>query len=137
MIRKEFDIKIGAGEALDRHSILFIKLLKIKDKAKTKILAEQFEISINNIGSMLSVEDLYGDILNVNLALWDVEDKLRVLESQQDFGPEFVTLARQVYHLNDRRHSIKCQIDDRVGYKLVEQKEYVKYEEDSNISKPV
>ena len=32
----------------------------------------------------------------INEQLWDVEDQLRVLESKQDFGEDFVNKARSV-----------------------------------------
>jgi hypothetical protein len=44
--------------------------------------------------------------------LWNVEDLLRQKEKQQDFGDEFIALARSVYYLNDKRADIKRKIND-------------------------
>ena len=47
----------------------------------------------------------------VNAALWDVEDGKRDCERRQDFGPDFVALARRVYIENDQRAAIKRAIN--------------------------
>ncbi len=60
----------------------------------------------------------------VNETLWDVEDALRDLEARSDFGEAFVTLARAVYHTNDRRAAIKKEINIMTGSALVEEKSY-------------
>jgi len=134
MIKNSINIKIGIGEAADRHSILTIKSIKIVDQKKLSIIIKQCEESANNLHDiMFLIKNEYHDLLNVNSQLWEVEDKLRKLEAEQRFNDEFVQLARDVYHLNDRRHFLKCKIDDIVGYKNKEQKEYVKYEKDSSI----
>jgi hypothetical protein len=46
------------------------------------------------------------------------------MEKRQDFGPEFVKLARSVYVLNDQRAAVKKQINLAVGSELVEEKSY-------------
>jgi len=53
-----------------------------------------------------------------------VEDDLRRLEAKQDFGPEFVSLARSVYRENDRRAEIKRELNRLTGSQLVEEKSY-------------
>ena len=46
---------------------------------------------------------------------------------EQNFGPDFIALARSVYQTNDRRSAIKRQINDLSGSTLVEEKSYSKY----------
>jgi hypothetical protein len=60
----------------------------------------------------------------VNEALWETEDALRDCESRQDFGDGFVALARSVYGLNDRRGALKRQVNDRLGVRHGEHKQY-------------
>lgn len=135
MIKNSINIKVGIGEAADRHSILTIKSVKICDSEKLSIIIKQCEESANNLSDiMFLIRNEYQDLLVVNTQLWEVEDKLRKLEAEQKFDNEFIQLARSVYHLNDKRHVLKCKIDDVVGYKNKEQKEYVNYEKDSSIS---
>ena len=49
----------------------------------------------------------------MNQNLWKIEDELRILEKSQDFGDTFINLARSVYNMNDRRASIKKQINEK------------------------
>ena len=60
----------------------------------------------------------------VNEQLWDVEDELRILEKQSDFGERFVKLARSVYVLNDERAAIKKDINLKYKSSIVEEKSY-------------
>lgn len=135
MIKNNVNIKIGIGEAADRHSILTIKSIKINNQDKLLIITKQCEESASNLSDvMFLIKNEYQELLKVNLALWDVEDKLRIFEKNRTFNDDFIQLARSVYHLNDKRHLLKCEIDNIVGYKNKEQKEYVKYEKDSSVS---
>ena len=58
---------------------------------------------------------------------WRIEDDLRVLEKDKEFGDTFVNLARAVYFTNDERAEIKKKINLKTGSKLVEEKDYVEY----------
>ena len=64
---------------------------------------------------------------DANEALWDIEDGLRELEAAQDFGAEFVRLARSVYVTNDHRAALKKQLNLMTGSELVEEKSYRGY----------
>src|SRR5262249_4165679 len=64
---------------------------------------------------------LTADLKGVNERLWDIEDAIRDCERRQDFGPEFIELARSVYHQNDRRAALKRQITELLGSRLIEE----------------
>jgi hypothetical protein len=55
---------------------------------------------------------------------WQVADDIGACERHGDRGPVFVGLARSVYRHNDRRWALKRQIDELLGSRLVEEKEY-------------
>jgi hypothetical protein len=58
------------------------------------------------------IESLYHQLCYcINEKLWDVEDKLRVLETEKRFEGEFVELARKVYFTNDERFRLKNEIN--------------------------
>ena len=59
--------------------------------------------------------------------MWDIEDKLRVMEREKLFDDEFVELARSVYYTNDKRAEIKKEINLKYGSLFVEEKSYSKY----------
>jgi hypothetical protein len=64
------------------------------------------------------------DLKNINLKLWEIEDGKREAEKNNDFGPEFIILARNVYKLNDERAKIKLDINNSLGSNIKEIKSY-------------
>lgn len=122
-------IEISVGEAFDRLTILKIKSERIKNQSKlTNIMNEYFYLQ-NLLKEELDVnedDEDFKKLLVVNETLWDVEDKLREYEEAQDFGEDFVALARSVYELNDKRASIKKDININWGSEFVEEKSYNK-----------
>ena len=123
--------EISAGELLDKISILEIKLDKIKSKSSLdeinkeyKILKEARDVNINMAGK---ITQLSKEIKNVNLSLWDIEDKIRICEKNKNFGKEFIELSRSVYLNNDKRSKIKLEINKMLGSNIREIKQYVNY----------
>ena len=123
--------EVSAGELLDKISILEIKLEKISDKSSLEQLKKEYKILKENQNSTIKLEnqikDLFKSLKNVNLKLWDVEDRLRICEKNKNFGKEFIELAREVYFNNDRRSKIKSDINKTLGSNIVEIKQYVSY----------
>jgi hypothetical protein len=66
-------------------------------------------------------------LTEVNLSLWDVEDKLRVFESEKKFDEEFIELSRKVYYTNDERFRLKNEINLITLSKIREVKDYKPY----------
>ena len=123
--------ELSAGELLDKISILEIKLEKIYDKNKQVELKKEYKILKENQNSTIKLEgetkDLFKSLKNVNLKLWDIEDKLRICEKNKDFGKEFIELARKVYLNNDKRSKIKSDINKTLDSNIVEIKQYDSY----------
>ena len=123
--------EISAGELLDKISILEIKLDKIKNKNSHDKISKEYKILIkardSNIEITEKIKQLTKDIKEVNLTLWDIEDKLRICEKNKDFGAAFVELARGVYFNNDKRSKIKLEINKISGSNIREIKQYVNY----------
>lgn len=123
------EIPISIGELFDKYSILEIKREKITNPEKLsrvnneldklKPITERFEIS----------PILYYDLIKVNRELWDIEDRIRVLEKAQDFSGEFIKLARSVYFKNDLRGEIKSKINKYFNSNICEVKEYIDYKD--------
>ena len=133
MINKSKKIlsEISAGELLDKISILEIKLDKIKDKISQDEIAKEYKLLKDaqnfNIEKNEKIEKLSKEIKEVNLTLWDIEDKIRICEKNKDFGDEFIKLARAVYETNDKRSKIKSKINETLGSNIKEVKQYVDY----------
>jgi len=117
------NVPVSVGEVLDKISILEIKSERIADADKLANVRRELDCLLQ-VAADHRVPDLEPSLKEVNEQLWDVEDALRVLESKQDFGDDFIELARSVYVLNDQRAAIKKQINVAVGSALVEEKSY-------------
>jgi len=121
-------IEVSNGEIIDKLTIVRIKLERIKDESKLSNLQKEYRELRNASANILSESDpLYRDLYEINLALWDIEDKIRDFERRKDFGGEFIETARSVYISNDRRSEIKRQINIRTSSDLIEEKSYEKY----------
>ena len=123
--------EISAGELLDKISILEIKLDKIKDKNRNSEIKKEYEvlkkIEKSSIEANDKVKKLIIQIKDVNLALWNVEDKLRICEKNKNFDKNFIDLARSVYITNDKRAKIKSEINEILKSNIKEVKQYVDY----------
>ena len=119
---------VSIGELIDKITILEIKQIhmtgiKLKNvdkelKLLRKILQdENLEIDI----------DLINNLKEVNKNLWEIEDNIRIKERNQEFDKEFVELARSVYKENDKRASLKKEINQKYNSELIEEKSYNNY----------
>ena len=121
-------IEVSNGEIIDKQTILQIKLERIKDKAKLANLQREYDELINVSSSIISTSDpLYKALYEVNCELWDIEDHIRDLERNKDFGNHFIETARAVYFKNDRRSVVKREINLKTSSGLIEEKSYEKY----------
>ena len=121
----------SAGELLDKISILEIKLEKIKDKTRQDEINKEYnilkEVQNSSIEMTEKLKTLFKEIKEVNLNLWNIEDKLRICEKNKDFGETFVELARGVYLNNDKRSKIKLEINNILDSNIREIKQYANY----------
>ena len=133
---ENIQIPISRGEAIDRLTILKIKLFHIKNNDKLANIRTDHDLLEKAIHKYypeapifpLKVDShIFGELYKVNQELWDVEDKLRVLERAKDFGSEFIELARSVYYLNDKRADVKKRINIEYKSALIEEKSYEAY----------
>ena len=123
--------EISPGELLDKISILEIKIAKIKNKDKQVEINKEYntlkKTQDENIMITKELTDLNNKLKEVNLNLWNIEDKLRILEKNKDYGKAFIDLARSVYINNDERAAIKLKINTILKSNIKEIKEYVTY----------
>ena len=123
-------IPVSIGELIDKLSILQVKKTKISDEVKLEFVNKEFEI-LYNLSSVylnnIEIESLYHRLVEINSSLWDVEDNLRIIETEKRFEGEFVALARKVYFTNDKRFRLKNEINLITSSEIREVKDYVKY----------
>jgi len=122
-------IEVSIGELVDKVSILEIKQENITNPAKLVNVNKEYALLLSDMQSLgiTPLADEYQRLKAVNQRLWNIEDNIRILESKQDFGADFIALARNVYFENDTRAEIKKEINLRYGSELIEEKEYVQY----------
>ena len=122
-------VEVSNGEIVDKISILLIKMEKMKDSNKINNVDKELKQLLPYLDEIgINVEDeLFKKLKKMNLKLWDIEDKLRKLESQKKFNNEFIELARQVYYTNDLRCVIKKEINIKTKSELIEEKFYNEY----------
>jgi hypothetical protein len=124
------NIPVSVGELIDKLSILHVKSVKISNEEKLVLVKKEFELLYNLSSVHLNsseIESLYHQLCVINEKLWDVEDKLRVFESESKFDEEFVEYARKVYYTNDERFRLKNEINQITDSEIREVKDYIKY----------
>tara|TARA_B100001248_G_C27367502_1_gene449824 strand:+ start:1011 stop:1397 length:387 start_codon:yes stop_codon:yes gene_type:complete len=125
------NIPVSVGELFDKISILEIKKKKIKNKEHLKTIKYELNklnliIKKKKLNSML-IRTEFNKLKNINLRLWNIEDKKRKYEKNKNFNDNFIYLARKVYLLNDKRALIKLNINNLSGSQIKEVKSYEKY----------
>lgn len=128
---QEILVPVSPGELLDKITILRIKTSRMSDAGKLVNVRRELDL-LESVwrAAVPQAVDLAAEeraLSEVNAKLWDVEDRLRELESMRHFGEEFVELARAVYFTNDDRAAIKKRINLALGSALVEEKSYQQY----------
>ena len=127
-----YKIPVSNGELIDKITILSIKLKKIKDVNKLDNINNELT-ELNPFLSELKSEykdelnNLITELEDINLELWNVEDKIREKERKKMFDDEFISLSRKVYYKNDTRSIIKLKINKLTNSYLIEEKSYDKY----------
>ena len=120
--------EISAGELFDKITILEIKKAKISNNDKLTNIQKELNSLNETIKKFIPNQEktikLVNDLKEINLKLWDIEDGKRSAEKNNDFGEEFIKLARNVYKFNDERAKIKLAINNALGSNIKEVKSY-------------
>ena len=123
-------VEISSGELVDKVTILEIKLEKIGDPVKLPNVSREYDLLKHAMeaAGIAADSDDFKELKAVNLRLWEIEDRIRRKERDQEFDEEFIELARSVYRENDRRFELKRRINEMTGSEIIEEKEYVDYD---------
>ena len=123
-------VPVSVGELIDKLSILQVKKIKVTNSDKLLFINKEYDLLYEMSSEFLQRKDIlqiYDDLINTNLKLWEVEDELRVIESKKNFDDTFTELARSVYYTNDERFRLKDKINSLTNSEIKEQKDYKEY----------
>ena len=121
-------IPISLGELIDKITILEIKIIHMNGKKLINVKKELRLLQDKLEDTSLEIDiNLINSLKKVNNNLWNIEDNIRIKESNQEFDNDFIQLARSVYKENDRRSSIKKEINQKYNSELIEEKSYKDY----------
>jgi len=124
-------VEVSVGELFDKISILEIKKDKIKDEEKLKYIVDEYNLLKEQMVYKVKLNEklsgLFDALKDINSKLWVIEDDKRLCEKNSDFGEKFIKFSRDIHFLNDKRASIKLEINNQTGSKIKEIKEYTSY----------
>jgi len=119
-------INASIGEALDRYSIIIIKSKKITDLKKLSYINSECSYLYPLIKKKLNlVNDLFEQLMVVNLEMWDVNETRKKKIKNGDLDVEYINLSIKESVLNDRRFIIKSKINSFFDTDIREQKSYI------------
>jgi len=114
-------LEISLGEAIDKLTILAIKMEKINDDRK-KDVEKEFDYMMTELKSFVENHYYYFKILKkINLEIWDLQDTLR---SNQCVVDDYYTICDDILNLNDSRYLVKKKINEICKSNFKEQKGY-------------
>ena len=123
-------VPVSWGELIDKLTILEIKQKYIKSQNQLEnIKIEYSYLSLvfkKECKNKKIVAELTGKLKKINQYLWNVEEKIRKKDFNSEFDNDFISLAKKVCKYNDKRSSLKKQINLNLGSEIVEEKSYVR-----------
>ena len=126
--KKIINAPISIGELVDKITILEIKKIKLQNSKLENVLKElSFLRKLMEKHQIEITNDLYTQLKEINLTLWNIEDQIRIKEKNKEFDNIFIELARSVYFKNDKRAEIKKRINQFSNSEITEEKSYAEY----------
>ena len=117
-------ITVSLGELYDKYTILLIKLERIIDETKQYMVKIELEYLKYYVDKFNLDSHIINELKKINETLWDIENKIRIKEKNNEFDDEFIKLARGVYITNDIRSKFKNKINNILNSELTDIKSY-------------
>jgi len=114
-------LPVSLGEAIDKLTILDIKLDNIKDSRKIDVKAE-YDLLYEKLNKFINkYNDLYISMKKVNLIIWNQMD---ILRDSDTTNKTYMKICKECIEMNDIRFRIKNKINLISNSSLKEQKGY-------------
>ncbi len=129
--KKNFDdtlisAPVSWGELLDKITILEIKEKQIPDRSRLQNVQRELRLLKTLCKSsrmaVRGLKALRTELKKINVEIWNLENSIRGHEKREDFGADFVKIARTIRQYNDQRSIIKREINALLNSALVEEK---------------
>jgi len=115
-------LPVSLGEAIDKLTILDIKLDKIIENDRKLYVKKEYDILYESLKNFLiKYSDLYFTMKKVNLEIWDMMDSLRDGDISCD---NYLKICKECIDYNDIRFRVKNKINYASNSLLKEQKSY-------------
>jgi hypothetical protein len=114
-------IEVSIGEAIDKLSILEIKMKKISDENKKIEIQKEINV-LQECETYKSQNEFYYNLLMyVNEKIWDMTD---IIKSITVDDPQFSPISNQIFEFNQKRFRIKNWFNLLTDSNIKEQKSY-------------
>ena len=119
------NIETSIGEIVDKLTILRLKKLNITDENKLLNINKEYDYLYDIVFHQLKIQtEDFNELFLINNILWNVEDKIREKEMNNQFDQDFIEMARTVYLTNDQRFNLKKKINIKYNSSFVEEKSH-------------
>lgn len=120
----EITLPVSLGEALDKLTILDIKIEKIQDAQRRSDVQNERDVLLIYLQTYVAAFPYHYRILKeVNLTIWEIQDVFHGKDTTAEQGAQ---LCREILLENDRRFRVKAKINALANSALREQKGYPK-----------
>ena len=117
----QISLPVSLGEAIDKLTILHIKMTKIQDSRRDDVQKE-FDVLYGVLKDyVIKYNYHYSTLYQINRTLWELQDKFHHKETSKEDGAD---ICRTILIENDRRYRVKAKINTAANSNLREQKGY-------------
>jgi len=114
-------LEVSIGEAIDKYSILELKLKKIDDEYKKKEIKKELDVLSECIVYKETNEFYYHLLIYVNETIWDMTNDIK--KRRMD-DPQFSIISNKIFEYNQKRFRIKNWFNLLESSNIKEQKSY-------------
>jgi len=118
---EQITLPVSLGEAIDKLTILDIKMKKISD-TRCADVKNEYDVLYDKLKKYVEeYEYHYKTLYNINLSLWELQDKFHCKDVMPE---EAASICKIILLENDRRYRVKAKINTMAKSVLREQKGY-------------
>ena len=114
-------LEVSVGEAIDKLSILEIKLSKITDEQQRNEIQKEINALSECLQHKHTYEFYYNILMYVNERIWTMTDDIKQMTPND---PSFAHIANKIFEFNQKRFRIKTRFNLLTSSNIKEQKSY-------------